>query len=589
VQVLKKLNKCSIQEIRALPNPPLGVRLACEACCIMLGLKPAKRQDPTHSGKKVYDYWETTQKVLLADPKKFLDDLKNFDKDNIPEDRINTMKQYMQRDDFDPAVIKRANRACEALCMWTRAMYNYYFIAKGIANPIEQKRQMLKNAQDKVIVCQDVALLLDALDGNWHEVPSRPGNLFPLEVATAGVKTDITKAEASVPEDRNRIMNYIALQTSSVEPPPPTHPEFTTMNMFVHSIFYNVELFRLCSEQPEGCMDMVQALLNLRADPNKFVRDGETALHAAVRAERHAIIGGKRREHTPRQFEDRQHGVVEILLHSRADVNAANSAMKTVIECATTPAISHYLKNNGGKPFSEISGKIQVEANNTLQEALSKGFNHLTAAFGGGGAGGARAKLTLDARGSLFHAGGLMKRYPMIPCRIRIRQDKWGSNHKAEKDWEAQMQAVERLLRLDTKCTNPLTFHRAKSTDKFFEIRFAFRCPLALSSAKFRAHLFDSIGDSSPEGIFQVFKDWDKNLDGQISAQELKQVLFKVDPCVFDDARVEAIFKAIDADGSGGIDLSEFEKWLTMGGGSPASRKGKRSAAQQADNPFAGA
>jgi len=151
VQCLRKLKKDHIQEIKVLANPPGGVKLACEACCVMFGLKPVKKQDPGGSGKKIEDYWETSQKVLLSDPKKLLDDLMEFDKDNIPENRINLITSYMERDDFDPAAIKKASIACEALCMWTRAMYKYHFIAKAVA----PKRAMLKKAEEELGECQE--------------------------------------------------------------------------------------------------------------------------------------------------------------------------------------------------------------------------------------------------------------------------------------------------------------------------------------------------------------------------------------------------------------------------------------------------
>ena len=92
-------------------------------------------KDPNKPGSKITDYWETSQKEVLADPKKLLDDLMNFDKelytlslsiyiyreiereremytyvykDNIPEKIIQTVAPYMERDDFEPSAIKKA-------------------------------------------------------------------------------------------------------------------------------------------------------------------------------------------------------------------------------------------------------------------------------------------------------------------------------------------------------------------------------------------------------------------------------------------------------------------------------------------------
>merc|ERR1719375_1637767 len=46
VQCLKKLKAEHIREVKALANPPAGVRLAMEGVCIMFGIKPVKKNDP---------------------------------------------------------------------------------------------------------------------------------------------------------------------------------------------------------------------------------------------------------------------------------------------------------------------------------------------------------------------------------------------------------------------------------------------------------------------------------------------------------------------------------------------------------------
>eukprot|EP00913_Durusdinium_trenchii_P034419 g32200.t1 len=145
-----------IQEVKALGNPPAGVRLACEAVCIMFQLKPARPEAALETSDGCFwfvelhalklsgqDYWETSQKQVLVDAKKLLEDLMDFDKDNIPDKVIATIGPYIEREDFDPAAIKKASVACEALCLWVRAMYKYHFVAKAV----EPKRQLLKKAE----------------------------------------------------------------------------------------------------------------------------------------------------------------------------------------------------------------------------------------------------------------------------------------------------------------------------------------------------------------------------------------------------------------------------------------------------------
>lgn len=54
-----------------------------EAICIMRGIKPERKPDPKGSGKMIEDYWGPSQKML--GDMKFLETLKSYDKDNIPE------------------------------------------------------------------------------------------------------------------------------------------------------------------------------------------------------------------------------------------------------------------------------------------------------------------------------------------------------------------------------------------------------------------------------------------------------------------------------------------------------------------------
>merc|ERR550514_2522457 len=138
-----KVKADDTREVKQFGDPPSGVKLTCEAVCIMFAIKPVKKNDPNTPGKKIDDYWESSQKELLADPKKLLVMLFNFDKDNIPEKVIQTITPYIDREDFDPAAIKKASVACEAICMWCRAMFKYYHVARSV----EPKRIALRGAE----------------------------------------------------------------------------------------------------------------------------------------------------------------------------------------------------------------------------------------------------------------------------------------------------------------------------------------------------------------------------------------------------------------------------------------------------------
>lgn len=78
------------------------------------------------------DYWGPAQKML--GDMKFLENLKAFDKNNIPEPVMKKIRKvYIADRDFVPEKIKNISTACEGLCSWVRAMEIYDRVAKIVA------------------------------------------------------------------------------------------------------------------------------------------------------------------------------------------------------------------------------------------------------------------------------------------------------------------------------------------------------------------------------------------------------------------------------------------------------------------------
>ena len=145
LESLKKLSRNDVVEVKSLKNPPDGVRLVMEACCIMFEEKPKMVADPNKIGKKIADYWEPAQK-LLVDPTKFLRNLMEYDKDNIPDAVITKIAPYIDMETFTPEAISKVSKACTSICMWARAMYIYHNVTLQVA----PKRAALEEAQAKL-------------------------------------------------------------------------------------------------------------------------------------------------------------------------------------------------------------------------------------------------------------------------------------------------------------------------------------------------------------------------------------------------------------------------------------------------------
>ncbi|XP_021567967.1 dynein heavy chain 3, axonemal [Carlito syrichta] len=142
---LDTLNQSDISLVKSMQNPPGLVKLVMESICVMKGLKPERKPDPSGSGKMIEDYWGVSKKVL--GDLKFLESLKTYDKDNIPPLIMKRIREkFIDHPEFQPAVIKNVSSACEGLCKWVRAMEVYDRVAKVVA----PKRERLREAEAKL-------------------------------------------------------------------------------------------------------------------------------------------------------------------------------------------------------------------------------------------------------------------------------------------------------------------------------------------------------------------------------------------------------------------------------------------------------
>ncbi|XP_063858635.1 dynein axonemal heavy chain 3-like isoform X1 [Scylla paramamosain] len=168
---LNTLKQDDIRVVKAMKNPPSGVKLVMEAVCVMLDIKPERKPDPSGSGKMMEDFWAPSQK-LLGDMK-FLQNLLHYDKENIPTKIISHVRnKFYFHPDFDPKKIRMVSMACEGLCRWVRAMVVYDQVIKIVApkkqaleaanhelalqnEKLEEKRKELREVTDKLQALND--------------------------------------------------------------------------------------------------------------------------------------------------------------------------------------------------------------------------------------------------------------------------------------------------------------------------------------------------------------------------------------------------------------------------------------------------
>jgi dynein heavy chain len=102
-----------------------AVQITMEGVCIMLDEKPD---------------WPTAKKVL--GDSQFLNNLKTYDKDNIPEPTIKKLQKYINDENMQVAVVERVSTAAKGLCMWLHAMNVYHKVAKEVGPKREKVAQL---------------------------------------------------------------------------------------------------------------------------------------------------------------------------------------------------------------------------------------------------------------------------------------------------------------------------------------------------------------------------------------------------------------------------------------------------------------
>ncbi|XP_020624937.1 dynein heavy chain 12, axonemal-like [Orbicella faveolata] len=166
---LNTLKPADITIVKSMTNPPAGVKLVMSAVCVMRDIKPEKINDPAGTGKKILDYWGPSKK-LLGDMN-FLNNLKEYDKDNIPVHIMSKIrKEYIPNPDFDPQKVRTASSAAEGLCKWVQAMEIYDRVAKVVA----PKKARLAEAEESLA---ETMKILNAKREELAEVEGKLANL----------------------------------------------------------------------------------------------------------------------------------------------------------------------------------------------------------------------------------------------------------------------------------------------------------------------------------------------------------------------------------------------------------------------------
>ncbi|XP_055639411.1 dynein axonemal heavy chain 2-like isoform X2 [Toxorhynchites rutilus septentrionalis] len=153
IAALDSLNKKDMNEIKSYSRPPVKVELVLNAVMILLGKEPTWAESKRQLGEQ-----------------KFLDTLRNFDKNNIAEKTLKIIGSYVRNPELEPNKVGTVSKAAKSLILWVRAIENYGKVYRFVGPKIRkmedarasllEKQLSLREAERKMMeLAEKLAIL----------------------------------------------------------------------------------------------------------------------------------------------------------------------------------------------------------------------------------------------------------------------------------------------------------------------------------------------------------------------------------------------------------------------------------------------
>ena len=143
-EALNTLNKTNITELKSFGSPPAAVLMVTGAVMVLM---------EGQKGKIPKDRSWPKVKVMMAKVDKFLDDLINYDKENIHPNILTALQMYLNDTDFDPDFVRSKSGAAAGLCSWVINVVKFYEVYCDVEpkrRALEEANQQLRDAQERL-------------------------------------------------------------------------------------------------------------------------------------------------------------------------------------------------------------------------------------------------------------------------------------------------------------------------------------------------------------------------------------------------------------------------------------------------------
>ncbi|VDN12624.1 unnamed protein product [Dibothriocephalus latus] len=143
-EALNTLNKGNLTEMKSFGSPPPAVvRVVAAVICL---LAPGGKVPKDRS-------WKAAKAGVMSKIDQFLDNLINYDKENIHENCLKAVSEYLKDPEFDPDLIRTKSLAAAGLCSWTINIvrfYEVYLVVKPKRDALAEANEELRLATEKL-------------------------------------------------------------------------------------------------------------------------------------------------------------------------------------------------------------------------------------------------------------------------------------------------------------------------------------------------------------------------------------------------------------------------------------------------------
>ncbi|KAG5897762.1 hypothetical protein JTB14_019981 [Gonioctena quinquepunctata] len=151
---LNTLNKNNLTELKSFSQPPDAVVNVCAAVLVLFS---KKGRIPKERG------WKEC-KQIMSRVDQFLNDLINYDKDNIPLDVVRATQEYTKSKEFTPELVVSKSFAASGLCAWVINILKYnevYVVVEPKRKALAQANKDLADARARLTELTEKLQLLE--------------------------------------------------------------------------------------------------------------------------------------------------------------------------------------------------------------------------------------------------------------------------------------------------------------------------------------------------------------------------------------------------------------------------------------------